>query len=187
MLIIVFQEGVLEFAPYDWQTLPVGIRQWSNLYMPLPLSICTGFFQFSSLKYRIWWSVFFFSSLKYQVPKSQFRNPFHWIYRVVENIISKRAKMKFSQVSISLIHRNLKKNPVHQTRYFKLKNWKNSGNAYSKLVLVVPMHYILSTAVSFFHQSSSSRTAPSNTVILTNVFLKQLNNLPGGFHHSWML
>ena len=51
MLIIVFQEGVLEFAPYDWQTLPVGIRQWSNLYMPLPLSICTGFFQFSSLKY----------------------------------------------------------------------------------------------------------------------------------------
>ena len=45
----------------------------------------------------------FFPSLKYQVPKSQFRNPFHWI-RVVKNVILKWTKMTFSQVSISLIH-----------------------------------------------------------------------------------
>ena len=45
----------------------------------------------------------FFPSLKYQVPKSQFRNPFHWV-RVVKNVISKWTKMKISQVSISLIH-----------------------------------------------------------------------------------
>ncbi len=45
---------------------------------------CTGFFQFSSLKYQVWWTGFF-PSLKYQVPKFQFRNPFHWI----KNVISK--------------------------------------------------------------------------------------------------
>ena len=26
---------------------------------PIPLSICTGFFQFSSLEYRVWWTGFF--------------------------------------------------------------------------------------------------------------------------------
>ena len=36
-------------------------------------------------------------------PKSQVGNPFCWV-RVVKNVISKWTKMKFSQVSISLIH-----------------------------------------------------------------------------------
>ena len=44
---------------------------WSTLYVYLwanPLSIWTGFFQFSSLKYRVWWTGFF----------SQFEN--NWIF-----------------------------------------------------------------------------------------------------------
>ena len=70
-----------------------------------PLSICTGFFPFSILKYR----AHFFPSLKYQVPKSQFRNPFHWV-RVVKNVISKWTKIKFHKF----------RNPEIKTIWFDL-------------------------------------------------------------------
>ena len=57
---------------------------------------CTGFFQFSSLKYRVWWTGFF-PSLKYHVPKSQFKNPFHWV-RVVKNVISKWTRVRALEI-----------------------------------------------------------------------------------------
>ena len=41
--------------------------------------------------YWVWWTGFF-SSLKYEVPKSQFRNLFHWV-RVVKNFISKWTRI----------------------------------------------------------------------------------------------
>ena len=68
----------------------------SNCYAN-PLSICTWFLQFSSLKYPVWWT---------------------WIlvYFKLEFY-----KLHLAEKSSS----NLERNSVHQTRYFNLENCKN--------------------------------------------------------------
>ena len=61
---------------------------------PNPLSICTQFLQFSSLKYWVWWT---------------------WILGYF--------KLEFYRLQQAV--QTQKKNPVHQTWYFKLKNCKS--------------------------------------------------------------
>ena len=64
---------------------------------PKPLSICTWFLQFSNLKYPVWWTWFL-------------------VYFKLEFYRLQQAEKSSS---------NYEKNPVNQTRYFKLENCKN--------------------------------------------------------------
>ena len=115
VFIKVVQRGVLEFAPYDWQTLRAGNGQICTRHSPYLFAPDFS----NSPVWNIEFDELYFSpSLK-----SQFRNPFHWI-RIVKNVISKWTKMKFSQVSISLIHRNLKK---INFKLEKISSWFQTG------------------------------------------------------------
>ena len=66
-------------------------------YNSIPLSICTRFLQFSSLKYQVWWIGFL-------------------VYFKLEFYRLKQAEKSSS---------NWQKNPVHQTWYFTLENCKS--------------------------------------------------------------